>query len=197
MNLLETMLVEAGGTISLLERHLTRVAASADVLGFRCDVGMLRAALLREAASNPDIMLRLLLARDGGFEVQHKPLTPLGITHLRLAAQQVNSADPMLRHKTTNRAIYKGAADAILVNQRGEATETGIANIAAMRNGRWTTPPVDCGLLPGTRRAELLALGEVEEGILQANALVAGEIIRYFNARGVFQASFSPPPTDS
>jgi branched-subunit amino acid aminotransferase/4-amino-4-deoxychorismate lyase len=195
MKLLETMRVEAGGAVPLLDRHLARIANSAQILGFLCRSAELRAAIEQEAIKqNEPTMFRLLLARDGAFELQLKPLTPLGITHLHLAERIVNSADPMLRHKTTDRAIYEGATDAILVNERGEATETGIANIAVLRNGRWVTPPIACGLLPGTRRAQLLEDGEIVEGIIRTDALVEGETVRHFNARGVFEAAFSANP---
>jgi branched-subunit amino acid aminotransferase/4-amino-4-deoxychorismate lyase len=191
MQLLETMKVEPDGTIPLLERNLARISASAQVLGFSCEVGALRAAILEKAKADRNTMFRLLLARDGAFELQLKPMIPFGISRLGLAARRVNSADPMLYHKTTNRTIYEGATDAILVNERGEATETGIANIAVLRDGRWVTPAVGCGLLPGTRRAQLLDEGAIVEGIVRAKDLVAGETIRFFNGRGVFEAIFA------
>ncbi|MEO5924314.1 MAG: aminotransferase class IV [Bryobacteraceae bacterium] len=190
MQLLETMKVGADGTIPLLERNLARISASAYVLGFRCDVDELRAAILRKAEASRDTMFRLILSRDGAFELQLKLMIPFGISRLGLASRVVNSSDPMLYHKTTNRVLYEGATDAILVNQRGEATETGIANIAVLRNGRWVTPPVSCGLLPGTRRAQLLEAGELVEGVVPVKDLVAGETVRFFNARGVFEAVF-------
>jgi branched-subunit amino acid aminotransferase/4-amino-4-deoxychorismate lyase len=185
------MKVGADGTIPLLERNLARMSASAQVLGFRCDVEALRSAILEKAKTERATMFRLLLARDGAFELQLKPVIPLGISRLGLAARVVSSSDPMLRHKTTNRVLYEGATDALLVNERGEVTETGIANIAVLRDGKWVTPPVSCGLLPGTRRAQLLDQGEIVEGVVRVKDLVAGELIRFFNGRGVFEAVYA------
>ncbi len=196
MELLETMRVEAGGATPLLDRHLARIANSAPILGFLCDSASLRAAIEQQAIKQKEpVVFRLLLARAGSHELQVKPPPATQITRLVLAQVRVNSADPMLRHKTTSRGIYDAAraglppdTDAILVNERGEATETTIANIAVLRGGQWTTPPISCGVLPGTMRAQLLEEGEIVEG---QHSLVPGESIRCFNAvRGVFDVSF-------
>jgi branched-subunit amino acid aminotransferase/4-amino-4-deoxychorismate lyase len=188
MELLETMRVEAGGAIPLLDRHLARMANSAQILGFLCHSADLRAAIEREAIKqNEAVVFRLLLARDGKHELQVKPLPTGPITRLVLAQVRVNSADPMLRHKTTARAIYDQAraglppdTDAILMNERGEATETTIANIAVLRDGVWTTPQLSCGALPGTLRAQLLEEGKIVEGVIAD--FISGERIRCFNA---------------
>jgi branched-subunit amino acid aminotransferase/4-amino-4-deoxychorismate lyase len=79
----------------------------------------------------------------------------------------------------------------LIVNLRGEVTETTIANVAVLRHGRWVTPPVECGLLPGVMRAELLARGEIVEAVVRADELVMGETVRCFNAvRGVVDAKY-------
>jgi para-aminobenzoate synthetase/4-amino-4-deoxychorismate lyase len=78
-----------------------------------------------------------------------------------------------LFHKTTNRQVYelaRGAQptcdDVILWNERGEVTETTVANLVVeLGDTRWT-PPVECGLLAGTYRAELLARGAIEERVM-------------------------------
>jgi para-aminobenzoate synthetase/4-amino-4-deoxychorismate lyase len=202
MDLLETMRVEAGGAMPLLERHLARLSASARHFDYRCHTTDLRAAILREAIKqNEAVVFRLLLARDGSHELQVRPLPKGRITRLVIADTRVDSADPMLRHKTTARGVYDAAraglpadTDAILVNERGEATETTIANIAVLRNGV-DAPPVSCGLLPGVLRAQLLEEGKLVEGVL---TLVPGETIRCFNAvRGEFEAVLSSHPFDT
>ena len=107
---------------------------------------------------------------------------------------RVNSRDPFLYHKTTNRGIYEEArrdcdieTDAILINERDEITETTIANIAVYRDRQWITPALSSGLLPGVGRAELLARGDILEGVIHIDDLMPGEPIRCFNAlRGVF-----------
>ncbi len=186
------MRVESDGAIPLLARHLERLGRSARYFGFSYDAVGLPAAILEAAAPG---VLRLVLSKDGDFQIQKKPLPEPGLpSRLVLAKTRVNSADPMLRHKTTARSIYEKAregygssTDVILVNERGEITEATIANIAVFRDNRWRTPPIACGVLPGTMRAQLLDEGRIVESVIRADELLPGEAIRYFNAvRGVF-----------
>jgi para-aminobenzoate synthetase/4-amino-4-deoxychorismate lyase len=50
-----------------------------------------------------------------------------------------------------------------LINDRGEVTESTIANLAVRLEGEWVTPPIDAGLLPGTYREVLLREGRLTE----------------------------------
>ena len=54
------------------------------------------------------------------------------------------------------RAARPDYDDVLLWNERGELTETTTANIVLELDGVLATPPVTCGLLPGTLRASLL-----------------------------------------
>ena len=56
--------------------------------------------------------------------------------------------------------------DVILWNPSREITEATTANIVADVRGTLVTPPISCGLLAGTFRAELLARGEIQEHVL-------------------------------
>ena len=42
-----------------------------------------------------------------------------------------------------------GYDDVLLFNEKGEVTESTIANMAVEIEGKLCTPPVQCGLLPG------------------------------------------------
>lgn len=193
--LLETMRVDPGREIGLLERHLARLARSAATFGFPCDVNKVREIVLAEAARQTEsIVMRLLLDRSGTAECLYRPI-PAGVhAGVRLAAGPVNSVDAFLANKTTARQVYDQARaglpeelDALLFNERGEVTETTIANVAVLRDGTWVTPPVSCGLLAGTLRAELLERGSIVEGVIRVADLVSGETIRCFNAvRGIY-----------
>jgi len=149
-------------------------------------------------AALPDTSLRLTLSKDGELTLECKPLPQGHAERLILSSVRVNSSDEFLYHKTTNRAVYDAArrecgdrTDAILINERGEVTETTITNIAVFREGRWVTPHVKCGLLSGVMREELLDRGEIVQGVIQAADLRNGEVIRCFNAlRGVFEARY-------
>ena len=50
-------------------------------------------------------------------------------------------------------------------------TEATTANIVADLRGTLVTPPVSCGLLAGTFRAELLARGEIQEHVVTLDDL--------------------------
>ena len=102
----------------------------------------------------------------------------------------------MLFHKTTLRERYDDAAlrhadadDVILLNTRGEVTESTRANVAVRIEGRWYTPPLDSGLLPGCERAAL-----VRDGTLAERVIVLDEL---FDAQGVALLSSVRPWRDA
>ncbi|MDD2712653.1 MAG: aminotransferase class IV, partial [Simplicispira sp.] len=79
-----------------------------------------------------------------------------------------------VRFKTTHRTHYEafepthsGVFDTLLWNEEGEITECTRGNIAALIGGRWVTPPLPCGLLPGVGRAVALRAGRVIEEVLR------------------------------
>jgi len=205
--LLETMRVLPDGEVFLFDRHLERLSASAQCFAFRYDAPLLREAVSRRASSiGGPAFLRLTLASNGEYELQSGPLPARNPTRLKPASFRVNSSDPFLYHKTTNREIYEAAkregdadTEVLLINERSEITEITIANVAVLRDGRWITPKTSCGLLNGVMRGELLDAGEIVEGVIHCDELVVGETIRCFNAlRGIFEAKFgvnanSPP----
>ncbi|MBU4460385.1 MAG: aminotransferase class IV, partial [Verrucomicrobia bacterium] len=99
------------------------------------------------------------------------------------------STDRFLRHKTTRRNVYDraraahpGFDDVLLWNERGEITETTVANIALCIGGEWITPPADCGLLRGTMREWLLRRGTLREGVLRSDDLGRATGIRLLNS---------------
>jgi para-aminobenzoate synthetase/4-amino-4-deoxychorismate lyase len=170
--LLETMRWTPRDGWYLLVRHLARLEESARHFRFEYPAARIQDALDR-AVQSADVPLRarLLLAADGAVRVEHTPLQPGGAAmRVRFALAPIDPSDVFLMHKTTNRAVYERAGrpdcdDVILWNPAGEVTETTIANLVveAADNGRRVTPPIGCGLLPGTFRAELLEAGEVSE----------------------------------
>jgi para-aminobenzoate synthetase/4-amino-4-deoxychorismate lyase len=116
------------------------------------------------------------------------------------ARQPVDSADPFLFHKTTRRAVYEGARaarldcdDTLLWNERGEVTESTVANVVVEQDGELITPPLDCGLLPGVLRAELLAHGVIRERVIALADLKPGQRLWLINSvRGWIEAIYEP-----
>ena len=68
----------------------------------------------------------------------------------------------------------KGWTRSILLNNRGEVCEGSISSVFAEIDGRLLTPTLDCGLLPGVLRAEMLEDGRCSEAVLSPADLRRG-----------------------
>ena len=172
--LLESLLWTPEGGYWLLDRHVGRARESAEYFGMELDSAEIRRTLLAYAASlTRPAKVRLEIHPRGGLNIRHTPLEPAASLRLALAPTHINRLDRFLYHKTTHRAVYEAARaacpgydDVLLWNEAGEITETTTANVVIQRAGQWVTPPVACGLLGGTLRAQLIAEGILAESII-------------------------------
>ena len=190
--LLESLRWTAADGYWLLEEHLQRLAASAEYFDFpwrREEILARLTATVAELPARPH-KVRLLLAADGRLTTEAVPLEPNLEEPLRLglAADPIDLGDPLLYHKTSHRRTYQlarasaGDCDEVLLwNRPGEITEATTANLVAEVDGRRITPPVACGLLPGTLRARLLAEGSIVEGCLTLDDLARAERLWLIN----------------
>jgi len=179
--LLETLRWSDSEGFIRLDSHLARMRASADYFGFDQPAEARVRAQLDSAVANRyrDARIRILLDRDGNPEIEaHELAAAPDPMRVVLAAEPVSTSDVFLFHKTTRRDVYERARsarpdmDAVLLwNERGEITEATEANIVLEMSGRRVTPPIDCGVLPGVLRGELLNAGEVEERVIQRDDL--------------------------
>ncbi len=180
-SLIETLLFRKDGGWWLLDGHMARLRESAIYFGFFLDMDDVLARLRglgdELARGGEDyVRARLLLHRDGGIELGHAPcgaprllIDPDGEAQdAAWVAERVDPASRFLFHKTTireqfdrafARARREGLFDLLFTNMKGEVTEGAISNIFVLRSGELLTPPVECGLLPGVLRAELLRRG--------------------------------------
>ena len=177
--LLETMAWTPEGGVALRKRHMDRMAASAYHFGFEFDAEAVDELLDGVNADGPR-RLRLLGAPDGGVELQvaEAPEPTTAAWDVPIDVEPVPSGHEFLFHKTTVREVYDNARhrfpdapDVLLWNERGELTETTTGNLVVELDGELVTPPVLCGLLPGTQRAELLDTGEVVERVVRREDL--------------------------
>jgi len=160
--LFESILME-DGEYFLLAEHLKRLKDSAEYFGFvtRIDADLERIATDNQSGS---FKVRLTLWRDGRIETQITPIELLDVVKsVALATEPIDSSDRFLFHKTTRR---RGVDDVIFWNERGEVTESSIANIVVPIDGELVTPPIECGLLPGVFRNHLLAEGTIKECVI-------------------------------
>ena len=191
-DLLETLLWRPARGYFLLPGHLDRLSQSARYFGFSFDEEAARQHL-ESAALAFDLApqrVRLLLEPGGKIRVEPRPLEPGRRTwQVALAWRPVDPASRFLYHKTTNRAVYDEARadfprhdDVILWNEKGEITESSIANVAARIRGQWITPPVSCGLLPGIYRRHLVEKGRIREGVIRHRDLENAERLALINS---------------
>lgn len=183
--LIETMLL-AEGDCPLQGRHRERLSASAEALGFSFALADFDAemAALRVTYPRGHHRVRLTLGYSGDIEVAVAKLdATLPDQRCIVATGTLDSTDPWLRHKTTQRARYDaesarvaampGIFDAIFLNECGEVCEGARSSVFIRRvaDGSLLTPPLSCGLLPGVLRAELLAQGQAVEAVLRPEDL--------------------------
>ena len=203
-DLLETMRFEPADGVRHLDRHLARLLASADHFGFDADRRAILEAVEKGVASAPGrpSRVRLSLSRDGTVRVVCTPLpAEAGPVTVAIDGVAQDPRDVFLFHKTSLRHRYREAAerhpdvdDVVLVNDRGEVTESTIANLAVRIDGRWWTPPLDAGLLPGIGREVALEDGRLAERTItvdEANA--AEELALVSDTRGWRRALLRSP----
>ncbi|SCW55263.1 4-amino-4-deoxychorismate lyase [Sphingobium faniae] len=196
-DLLETMAFDPVEGIRLLELHLERMKVSAQTLGFAFDRHEVRNELqaatfrLREKSR-----LRLLASRLGSIaiEVREHCTWPEAIMHVAIVSRNASGDDLRLRHKTTERSIYRdalrrgGTYEVLMTDAQGFLTEGCFSTIFVERDDKLLTPPLRRGLLPGILRQSLIDMGEAVEADLRPIDLEDGFFIGNA-ARGMVAAS--------
>jgi para-aminobenzoate synthetase/4-amino-4-deoxychorismate lyase len=204
----ETMLAE-NGVIKNLEKHLTRIKKSINDLNLIATHKQLKNAVLDKIKNITFNKARVKLSVDATnkINVSVSELSSLTVSNKIFWAHQilskdqseVCSQDPLLKYKTDNRENYDAAFhraeelngfDAIFVNELGQVTEGGRSNIFIKLNGKWLTPSVNCGLLPGIKRSEILEdidFNAEETVITITDVQKAEEIIVTNSLRGILK----------
>lgn len=189
--LLETLRLQEG-RYPLADAHLARMAAAAAHFGYRLDGREARDALDALASAHAQGLWRVrllcdaegrLTARAESFQDTAQPV------RVRLATDPLAQArGEFVRFKTTRRAHYDAFApaaqeafDTLLWNEDGEITEFTRGNVAVLLDGRWLTPALDCGLLPGIGRAEALRAGKMAEARITRSDLTRSQGLAFVN----------------
>ena len=208
-DLLETLRLDHG-RYWLLQHHLDRLHESAAHFGHHFDPSAVDNALEAVRQAHPQGLwrVRLLLDATGRADAQAYAMTETpSPVRVALAPSPLNTEEALqefIRHKTTRRAHYEALApadpavfDHLLFNQRGELTEFTRGNVAVRLDNQWWTPSLDCGLLPGTYRRELLSQGRLREAVIPVQRLAQAQGLAFFNGlRGWLDATLDPtaPP---
>jgi len=190
--LLETLALR-DGVLQHVDQHLDRMAGAAQHFGMRWDRHRAQQALQTLAATHPTdaFRVRLLLPASGHFQAQAFALaqTPQPVT-LQLARAPLDEAhSEFVRFKTTRRAHYDAFTpsdatvfDTVLFNAEGEVTECTRGNIAVLLDGRWVTPALTSGLLPGIGRAVHLQSGRLTEAVVRVEDLQRAQGLAFVNS---------------
>jgi len=184
----------------LIELHLDRLEDSAGYFDYPCDRGAVKGAILGFADGFQDLAprkVRLLLDWNGAVHITAEELPEnREPVRVRISSLRTDPRDRMLFHKTTHRRLYAeayrlarqaGFDDSLFLNLHGEVTEGAIHNVFVVKEGRWATPPVGCGLLAGVMRRHLMETqGRVEARVLSLEDLREADAVYLSNAvRGV------------
>ncbi|PRC94463.1 chorismate-binding protein [Solimicrobium silvestre] len=202
--LFETMYATKENGCRHVERHLQRLAKSTHYFGLPLHVSDIEQQLQTACAALPEnIPHRLKLSVDGTgqIQIQSAVLAPLTMpVKVLFASAQQQTQNLWLQHKTTQRAEYdqawqmaesQGAFDMLFCNERGELTEGGRTNLLVKIDGRWITPPLSAGVLPGVMRSVLMddPAWALTERSISVELLMNAEEIAVCNAlRGVLTA---------
>ena len=192
-DLFETLRYDGKNGFFLLNRHIDRIEASARYFGFTFDRSSVLSALEKAVSGlETSNQVRLVLSRRGCVQVETVPLKNVSQNRAlsaRISPLPIDSRDPLLFHKTTRREPYTSrlnmhptCEEIILINERGEATECSIGNLVAKLDGLYVTPPISCGLLGGTFRAELLSRGKLAEQVLKIDVLKRAKALYMINS---------------
>jgi para-aminobenzoate synthetase / 4-amino-4-deoxychorismate lyase len=181
-------------------RHVARLKSSAAYLSFAFDENALNERVRQTCAAfgnDQPHRMRIALDKRGRLSVTSAPLAPLPAEAVDvLLASEYGfapqaSSDALLKHKTTRRDDYdrawktaeaQGAFDMLFTNERGELTEGGRSSVFVKLGGKWFTPPVDAGVLPGVMRGVLLEELDARECTLDMDDLEQADELLISNA---------------
>lgn len=183
-----------------IDLHLERMCKSAANLKFKFEISEIKKKIVK-IKSQSRLRCRLTLRFDGKINLTTAPLTPNSKNWiLGLSETILNSSDPWLLHKSSNRALYDaeraklpdGIDEFIYLNERNEVCEGTITNIFVKKAGQWLTPPLSSGCLPGVLRRKKIEDGSCKVKIITFSDLHDAEKIIVGNAlRGEIEAVLS------
>jgi para-aminobenzoate synthetase/4-amino-4-deoxychorismate lyase len=204
-DVLETVLYDHKNGFHFLDEHLERAQKSQTYFCRTWDVPKINNALQNFTPKHKLSRVRFLFKKDGTLVLEEYPLEKKGWgkekIHITISNEKVNSNDIFLYHKTTHRNFYnsqfknaleQGFDELIFLNERDELTEGAISNIFIQINGKWFTPPITSGLLPGIWRSQQIErLNASEKVITRDNLKTAQQILLGNSVRGTIKANIN------
>lgn len=200
--LIETLGYLPGEGAVRAELHVARMERSAREFAFPFERQWFADAVEKMAAGDAPLRLRITLGADGRLDIAATPFAPLAndaVWRVALASTRIDRENRLNLHKTTERAVYEHARseypvseidEVILMNEDGQICEGAITNVFAdLGEDGLATPQLDCGLLPGCLRQELLLTKRAFPAVLMPEDLRAARKLYVGNSlRGLVEA---------
>jgi para-aminobenzoate synthetase/4-amino-4-deoxychorismate lyase len=205
--LIETLHYSAKSqVVSRLELHLVRLGRSARVFGFQFDEKSIRSQL-KEFLQKPlqfeskeklnpssNHRIRLLLTFDGHLDISSQPIESIeSYDKIMVCSKPILKTQVHQQHKTTFRKTYDeafqraqafGFDEVLFLNEDGNCAEASRHNLIIKKNGKYWTPPVSDGALPGIYRQALLEdpIFDLIEKTFDLETLLSAEAIYLCNS---------------
>lgn len=158
----ETLRTE-DGKIAEFTRHMRRALTAATATGIRMPgEEIIREEVSKVLAENPHPVGRLRICFTvNALVITHDPYEDLVESGFltfsphtsKAIGEQFKTFPYEERYEIVDEARAHGFDDAIIFNNLNNVTETGLSNLAFLFDGRWITPPISAGILPGTMRS--------------------------------------------
>ena len=206
-SIFETILWKIESGFTYLDDHISRLINSADYFQFKYDEDeikekfkLLDLNLKSLDKINHQYKVKLILEENGKVKLIYQKWDPKTAKIYKIILGKnckIDSKDPFLYHKTTQRKVYENARntypeydDVLLINEKNEVTESTIANIIIKQNNEFYTPPVSCGLLEGVYRKNMINENKLKEKILTIDEVMNADEVNLINSiRGIWNVS--------
>ena len=167
--LFETILT-IGGKAVAFDRHISRLNTGAQTLGIAIPtIEALAIAVTKLLHATTEISLgrmRITISGSGNLLITHHSYKEWSEpARLVTYPYPFNAKSPLQKVKSTSYGEYllayryaqdRNADDALLFNTEDSVMESSTANVAALIGGKWVTPPLSAGPLPGITRELLI-----------------------------------------
>jgi len=175
-----------------LNRHIARATRSAAILGLlipsQDDIRFAVEALLDKT---PDTLkfgrLRITFDKSGEVDLVHETYHPwVSPAQLLILDSPIDENSPTVGMKTLPFTSHleclaiarkAGFDDGIRFNLKGDVSESAVSNLLLKIRGRWLTPNLASGCLPGITRELALEWLDVEESVIAPSDLEIAESI--------------------
>ncbi len=188
-----------------IKAHLARMEKSAKYFNFDYDERKIYRILeeLKEKYPEGIFKLRILLSKNGYIRIEKKAIGEFADERAVISDKKTDPGNVFLYHKTTNRNLYarelkrvrkSGYYDVLFFNKKWQLTEGAISNVYIKEEESIYTPELECGLLNGTVRRNLVKSGEVKEkNIFYEDLLSADEVYVSNSIIGLKKISLEKP----